>query len=356
MGLSVATAEKLIRGKGVDRGTIEHAFARLGLPFNQDCWEPLSDAFETVEEPTETNKPEVSTANKRLGFRPWARWIVAALALGAVSASAWMYLPRASQPREVPAKSFRDHFARAFQLYHQGEYERAQAELAIAKRFNFAHAVNTEVGVQMLEGEIASAIGDLAAAETHFEEAIKLYERSDASDGLPYAYLNLGETLIKSDRLEEAARALAVSADLATQLKQPHSRAMAHLGLATVGIKRHEFSSAERAITEAETYFKRNAMEPELMDAASRRAALLREQGELDESRVLLQRCEAFWKQKQHARWSARISMELGLLERSAGNNHLARKHFEKARNGYLGVGDRFGQKRAISLAESLKS
>ena len=355
MGLSVATAEKLIRGKGVDRGTIEHAFSRLGLPLDQDCWEPVSDAVESVDEPRETNQPNVSTTNERSDFRPLARWIVAALALVAVSASAWMYLPRASQPREVPAKSFRDHFARAFQHYHQGEYEQAHAELAIAKRFNSAHAVNTEVGVQMLEGEIASAIGDLAAAETHFEEAIKLYERSDASDGLPYAYLNLGETLIKDDRLEEAARALTVSADIATQLKQPHSRAMAHLGLATICTKRHEFSSAERAITEAETYFKRNAMEAELMDATSRKAALLREQGQVDESRVLFERCEAYWKQKQHARWSARISMELGLLERSAGNNHQAHKHFERARNGYLSVGDRFGQKRAISLVASLK-
>ncbi len=225
LGVSVATSERILEGKGVDRPTLMWAFSRLRLDWDEGfCERVTAEVAHPVE--TVSAAPVVPVAKERKPMRRVA--VVGFLALSVLVIAA---LERSKSP--TPADNgwqpgFDKVLTEASRNFHKGDF--ASAEVQIEKAISLAreHFAEGHLSASLrVKGDIAGAQGSFVDAEALYQEAYHLRTAFDIKRSEPAILEALGDLEVKTGDFTSAKAHLSRSLSMFRSFKDPMGEGMA---------------------------------------------------------------------------------------------------------------------------------
>lgn len=326
--VSVSTAERIIHRKGNDRAVLQHAFAKIGLPWDESYCEPMPGGEQV--QPTPPKQPVLRNTI--------LRWGIPALILPTLLA-AWAFTRR---DNGVDPMSYQlvESGRRA---YHSGNYDEAERKLKLAAERSSSHRQEDQLAETFrLEGELRAAKGDFAGARELYNKALVIFD----SFGTEWAEASLLEALgvveTKLGRYREAERHLTESLAVLRKLKDPRGAACTLRSLGVLYATQGDALKAHRHFFAAEQEMKQNPDENLLMDMRAQRALLASLEGDPAGALLELQTCLRHWERVGHRRWIATTQLQIAQVMARAGHGDADELAYA-ARKNYLSVGDQFG-------------
>jgi len=353
-GVSPATADRIVAGKGVDRATLIQAFASVGLEWSDRYCAPNSEeAVSTIPSPTvaPTPSPIASQPYTNRG-RTQSKW---ALAFGLVAAVVLGFPSTANDTkpyfRYVVDKPISD----ARNSYNRGDYSDAERALLTARsRTKDVDSLISTAAMVAVEADITAVKGDLNTAINLHSGAIAMHEQYGDANGTGFGRSAIAELMVKQRRFDEAA-AMA-------QLAWPHFERSRNFSLlsalsvtfATIHGERRQFADADRWFAIATAYNLADQDPDRAADIVGRWAVVDRYRGRLAVSAEALESARSHWRSQGHLRWIAKLNLELGRTYAQMGRIADARSCFQAAQGGYDAVGDRLGYRHATEAIASV--
>ncbi|HRI45347.1 MAG TPA: tetratricopeptide repeat protein [Fimbriimonadaceae bacterium] len=364
LGLSLATADRVMSQQGVDRSSILIAFGKLGLEWSDEyCVQArtadptaYADAVESALEESAVSAQAQEKSELALAQAPspparqrrrWV-WAVAAFALALVlclpfskALDTWGYGHR---QRSVHQRLVAEYYA-GVRDYQTGNFRSAKEHCERVMTLSREARSYYDLAMALrLAGEIAAAEGDLQLAKRHLFDALSIRLTVNDLPALPATYEVLGDVEIKLGEFASAERHLILSLDGYRRANDQVGSAMALRNLGWLEFQRKDLAKASACYDQALAELHGNSDNEDLVtDIEARQALILREQGRYTEARTVLTECLRHWQTKPHTRWVGRTSFQIGTVERSAGRSELARRWLEEARSVFRSVGDAAG-------------
>lgn len=316
--LSIATTQKLLDGQPVDKSTLQLAFQKLDLPWD-DAYCVRQTKIER--QPTSSIVSQAKDGNESR----WRRQTLIALASTPVLITAiWVSMPR---PNAAVTEPWRYELDRLLHQgtaeYQKGHYEDAEkkihAALQIARQQDFAGACAENLRIL---GDIASARGNLNRARTHYLDALEIRQKSmklNAGTNLP----SLENTIPPlKEALGNVETRLRMWGNAETHLKDalkgyrkqevPSGVAMSFRGLGTLSYERRHYKQAIQLFDQAIQSLSPKDRQSDLAwDIQARKALATARQGDGASAFQTLERCLTHWKERGHIRWQAETKMQI---------------------------------------------
>lgn len=321
--MSIATTQKLLDGKPVDKSTIMLAFQRLGVPWDDGfCVRSgMRQDAPTIEAP----QPHLLTEKERAPDRHPAMWLGSALTLVGLWTVA--IATSAKSPKTAIVEPWRYELNQLLnegtKEYQKGHYDQAQrkieASLAIARQQDVAGACAENLRIL---GDIASAKGDLNGGRNYYLDALEIRQKSvklnagtnqpSLENTIPPLMEAIGNVETRLQMWDEAREHYLAALSKYTAQKAHAGVAMAHRGLGTLAYKRGAFADSLAHFGSALHSLERNDQESDLaFDIKARHALTLAELGQPEQAAKVLNACLRHWEQCGHIRWQAETKMQI---------------------------------------------
>lgn len=356
LGVSIATAERVLSGKGVDRATLLLAFKSLGLAWDEAYCEHPDAAPEAESDIQERPQlaPPAPSRPARSHPTGWARaFMVLITAMVMLSAPRSTRITLPEPYIEAWSSAYLRHFMSGTNAYHAGNY--VQAKPHVDRALSIARANRSPshtAGALRLAGDLASAHGDLHVALERYEEAYNLHKVFDATEVRPALLEALGDVRTRLGDFDGARTALTAALKGYSDLNLAVGITMALRNLGSLDEALGNLDAAERQFDDAARAIK-SENKPDLMtDVRARRAVVWAKRGRLAAAHAELETCLAHWEEVKHARWIAKTLLQLATVDRLSGQAQSARQRLDRAEALYARVGDRMG----VAAAQSLRA
>jgi len=337
LGVSIATAERLLAGRAVDRATVTLTFRNLSI-----AWEERY----LVPEPSPAMPVEVVEI-PRVSRRILVAGIGVGIVLAAVAGVSWFLMARQAALRNW------DYDCNALlvegnSLYHQGRFKEAADDVNQAISMARAHDAAASLSTSLrLAGDLAAAHGSFAEAKEHYQQALSLRQAMRQDACKPPILEAIGTLDTELGEYGEAQRNLTESLASYDAFKDPVGVAMAERDLGTVA-----FDQGRTAV--ADSWFHSSLRDvsglgkPDIeTDVKGRIALVLLNERRVDEARETLRSCLQYWTARRHPRWIALTEYQLGTVEAAAHHFGVARRLLAQSESGFRTVGDAAGVKKS---------
>lgn len=315
--LSIATTQKLLDGQPVDKSTIQLAFQRLDLPWDDIyCTKSLSPQ---LPEPTVNHEPK----------RHWRqRWLMSTGIGGlCLLAAVLIWYSARSTPQGAVVEPWRYKLDRLLfngtKDFQEGRYSRAeqqiQAAYSIALDRDLAGA--TAENLRML-GDIAAAKGQLEQARINYLESLQIRHqnlrlstgtlRAAIAKSIPPLMEAIGVVETRLHRWKEAEMHLNEALTGYREQKVPSGVAMSLRGLGTLSYERGHYERALQLFDQALRSLDPKDKQSDLAyDIHARKALASGRRGDGVSALQTLDRCLAHWKERGHIRWQAETKLQI---------------------------------------------
>lgn len=335
LGLSVVTADRVLRGEGVDRPTLTLAFKNLGLSWREDYCAPSTaltpqgaDSYPT---PTLDEPPTLREAPVR-GARLWPVVVGAVLMLGMMLGSNYV----GDKP---------DHFNRLVMLseraYHRADYATSRVfmrqALEIARK---QERVPTLSEALRLAGDLERVYGNLAEARQLYFEAYTLRSSLSKARNMASLLTYLGETETELGMFDDAKAHLTEALERFDSASDQGGVVMVRRALGELAYRQGRYHDAGDQFDLALASVEDDAMRIDLM---SLNALVLARHGQFQVARQQLAVSYNYWSTFNHARWLAKTQLRQAEVELLAGNRSDAVRLLTSSKATYSQIGDQAG-------------
>ena len=358
LGVSVLTADRILRGDPVDRSSLQIAFRSLGLDWSDSLVlaRDVPDRIETTETIHSELTPEggrhpVGTASIRSSLSsPASHTSIFAISCLAFIALAIGVGIAARKSNNIQAKNsskqttVNARILDIYDLFHRGHITEASSLL---ERFKgeinaFASAGAVAEGFRA-QGDILEAKGELVAAKQCYECALQI--RHVLRQPVCFAPLHeaIGAVETRQGDYSVARNSLkeALGYFMSTSDKVGIAMVERDLGALEFELRNYDEATSqyERALTALSGLDK-----PDLMvDVKAKLSIIHGLNGNYNMASSQLQNCLTYWRKKLHPRWIAVTQQQLGHVELIAGHRTTAGSYLRSSLDGFKSVGDKFG-------------
>lgn len=349
MGVSVATAERILSRSGNDRTVLIDAFAALSLPWNDEYCQPLSPVPRALPagEATLTGSP--LTPPSKAALRPSRLQVVAVLPL--LLAAPWLLQYSmgsrfaGDNSRLIERRTAAVQAANAGrEAYHRGDYGQASATaqrvFKVAKADQFA---DIAADALTLEGDVFAAQGRLTEALEKYREALPLWSTFGNIHGKGVLLEVMAVTEARLGMLAEARGHFLEGLEILQSLGPKHVHIGSLRGLGSVAAVQGDHALARKWYDDASRALDDQPDEAMQTDLRALQALLLRDEGRFEEARQELEACLEFWRKRKHPRWQATTHRQIASVLILAGDEDRAKRHATQALKLYNQVGDSLG-------------
>lgn len=345
LGVSIATAERILHQKGNDRAVLVEAFQAVNLPWDDAYAVSLNAEQQTAETPTPQTKPTQSP--RRIGF---ALFIALPILLCLVALTAI----RSDSHAQTRHRTYLELTA-GFDAYEKGHYQTARHHARKAFEIAQAHHISDFAGNALrLEADALAAQGDLNQALEIYQKARPIFELLPHSHSLGTLLEVTAVTHARLGNFEAAEADFLQAQAILQELDGPQGNPGCLRGLGSLAALRRDFEKARRLYAQALAASKSD--ERLRYDIRALRALTHRDQGNYDLALAELQTCLAFWQSEKHARWTATTHRQIASVYQQKGNLPAAQTQLQLANNLYHSVGDQKGTQETQSLPNLPKS
>lgn len=240
--LSIPTAERLVRGQGIDRASAKLAFESVGLSLRESDLisaepNPPSESEVTGTDPRHEASSSGRSPKRRLVVGV-ASVVIAVAALGGIAATR-------AHLMESRQESIRVAYDLGLAAYHQGRLD--EAEVQVERLLRLAHDFDSLQGLAVylrLAGDIRAARGDLKDAESLYAEALRIWLHRGSVARPAELYEALGNIQLRQGRLEAAKSSFLASLKGQQEVESAHGVAMAQRGLGSVAYEEGYYQDA----------------------------------------------------------------------------------------------------------------
>ncbi len=365
MGVSIRTADRILKLEAVDPSSLEIAFQSVGLDWNPDYiasaeWQSKRAIPEPAIEPRAEAAPESSPvpapaleaplASERTRPRTW--WnralnatVAAALAVVVLGAVARVEV---QGPKPVEWQQQYDLMTeRASTCYRIADYDGAWSAASLAQEI----AVKNHNAVALanslrLQGDILCAQGDPAKGLGLYRQSLYFQRAIDLREEL-YSTLEVaGDACVSLKHFAEAKRDYQECVAHAKSTGNLHALATALRGLGRVACEQGDHEEAIAKFEEAMNLVGTKLQPDTAADLKGLRAVAMGMSGQSDEAIEELMTCLEHWKARRHERWIATTHFQLAQVYVARGYLTEAERCWLLAEDGYSRVGDQAGKKR----------
>jgi tetratricopeptide (TPR) repeat protein len=345
LGVSVATSERLLSGKGVDRSTISVAFRNVGLEYSDKVFEPLVPEDDALP-PDQQPMPEVNHPQTRHKWSRFVSFVLAASVLLAVVMTTVKH-PASASGKPVTADwatRFNIEFAEASNLYHEAKFAEAQKRMDSAMDIARSHdSAGQFSGALRLAGDLQAAHGAFRQAKDSYSAALKLRGMMHQDTTLPPILEALGDVETKMGDYASARMSLTQALNGYTNGKDRVGIAMTARDLGTLSFDGGDNRCANLWLeTSLQALHGLSKMDLEA-DVRARKALVIARQSRLDEARTALCQCLQYWTMRGHPRWIAVSEYQLGTVESAAHRFPKAAVLLSRSLSGFEKLGDEDG-------------
>ena len=336
LGVSRATAERILIREGVDRPSLAIAFKNVGL-----AWDDAFCEIPAFEVPLEVETSQITPEPRR---QP--KGLVVGLSIAILGAIASYALNTQLAPVEVPWKvTANNHRKLAGEAYHRGDFNLAREEIGKSLKLAQANESMSYLAESLrVVGDLALASGDVNAAREHFEFALRLRKEINQPVMLPALWEALGNVEIQAKNLGVAREYMMLCLIGFQHQKELVGIAMGCRGLGTVAHLSGDRPQARQWFEKGLIALKGLNQQDMATDIKARLALLDRDDGRLEEAKRTLQGCLEYWRSKNHERWVATTQFQLGTVGWLEGDRRLAAALLQESKSTYSRLGDRFGE------------
>lgn len=342
LGVSVATAQRILGGERADRATLMLAFKRLGIPWDESFCRP-PEAPGLADEPCDSVTPQPlvpTTQSKRRPIGPLL--IVASLGLSLVAALVrW---PVSSSDSDPWRDRFNESLSAGTTQYQLGNYGAARPLLngAVLLARQHGSAGSMASAIRML-ADVDFAEGRLESAKSRYEQAIELWSLFGKEAAIPAVFEGLGTLKARMGALSDARKDLdRCLRGFATNGDVP-GVAMACRDLGWVEYLGGRLDAAKSWYDAALRALELQGKPDIEVDVRGRYALVVAGQGRFAEARRQLRGCLEYWRLRRHPRWVAQTQYQMAMVDASAGRWSDARRLLADGRRGFAAVGDPLG-------------
>lgn len=350
LGLSIGTAERILRGEGVDRPSLLIAFQNIGLQWKEEfCSDDQENAEFADVHVASMTKPESSTNGFRIRSQLWIACVAIAVLIGFF----WM-LPRYGQT-ESWSHRYHELIRSGTVAYNEAKYEQAShdfnAALEIARNHDAAQHLSD---VLRMLGDVAAAQGSLKLAKQHYSEALTLRRILRHTFNEPAILEALGSVEARMGEFSEAEDHLTKCLEGYTAQKDGTGIAMAYRSLGSLAVRQKEYGQARR-LFQAGLSTLSDLKKPDLeADILGQLAVIDRDQGHYSEALEMLDRCLSHWRSVNHPRWIATTQLNIGAVEYLSGNLEKGIQMVTQSKAAYQELGDAAGVAEADSWLKKM--
>lgn len=306
LGLSVATTERMLSGKGVDRPTLTLAFGRLGLAWD-DAYLVGEEEVSFVVKPEPSSPPTVN----------WLLLVVAAIVVtcASIGLARWKWFRDLAAESDKVTGSMNQPIAVGTKLFEEGKYDEAEAAInqavAQARKQNDAGRLASALRI---DADIALAKGLMHRAESGYAEALHIRRALRDDKALPALQEALGDLCTKMNKLARAREYLLSSLKGFEKLKDETGVAMACRDLGTVSHREKDLQLAVYWFDRAEKSIAGLGKADLETDITARRALAYFDLGKRSEARKILNQCLQYWERREHPRWIEQTKKQIELI------------------------------------------
>lgn len=330
LGLSIPTADKLLRGEPVDRNTLKDALSKVGIP-----WDESLVVVETTVTPAKPDPP-------RKGYLRF----VAALASVAISLIAAFHFFASQHSIPEWQSKTESLIAQAEVEYNQMEYVKARETARTARAMAEEHRSFELMSLALfMEGKVESVTATPESARRLYLQALELRSLFGDEHAYPPIYERLADVEVKLGNFQQAEGALLQAREGFRKEGHAMGVAEAERGLGTVAHHIGEYKKALRFYDQSLGSVPDTERADFEADIIGLRAMTLSAQGHHEKARKDLLEVLYYWKAKGHVRWVASTEFKLGQVALADSNEKLAQTHLSHALAGYQAVGDQTGVK-----------
>ncbi len=358
LGVSLATSERILKGKGVDRTSLTLAFRSLEIVWDDEYCENVETEPQAslVDEAVSTlgdlqPSPQPPTAARRsLRF-------VLSLGITALLIFAASIAFRTIQTPENWEHTFNDLVDQADREYNSARYSQAMAyaNQAILLSRKHENAPRTAEALR-ISGDLAMVTGDAKFAYDRYSEAKLLRRTFGYFQNLPPINEKIGNAETELNRFKEAEASYRECIKGFQENGEPSGMAMGYRGLGTVAHRQGDLEAAEKAYRQALSHLARETDREMEVDIRARLALVDRDRQKFSEARAELEDCLDFWKRRGHTRWMAKTRLQLGTVEVLADNSGRAKELLELSQAAYQELGDYASERDCQNWLNTLKS
>jgi tetratricopeptide (TPR) repeat protein len=353
LGVSLATAERLLRGEGVDRATLALAFRSCHLELRDSDYSTEPPGAEPPgAEPPEAVAPEppvsmavpAAPAPRASSHLQAARRPALLAGIGLLLALAAFALKAPGRAPSVPEwrQDFDATYQRGLDHYHHGRLDEAQ--LHLDRALTLSRANDSAYGFTYalrLAGDLAYARGRYAEAEALFLECLQARRRLSGERYTAELWEAIGNVQLRRGRLAEARASMAKS--LAAHEASDHEvgMAMASRGLGSVAYEEGDLRAAREWFRRALAHLQGMNEPGMVVDLRGRLALIRHKEGRSEEALADLQTCLHYWKAQRALRWIALLELEIARVAADTGARQLAEQYAARSLDGFRKIGDR---------------
>jgi tetratricopeptide (TPR) repeat protein len=346
LGVSLATADRILKQQGVDRPTLTIAFKRLGLAWDDRYCEsvtrPEVQSAESLTEPIgQAPARETKVSVRPLRHRGFA--LAFGLVIPLLLAPFTEIKPATTGP--FLQSDFFVHLRSAEEAYHHGRYGVAKNHLdqVLALLGDNPRAPQLALALR-LAGDLASVEGRYQEAGDYYRDSLVIRRRTEhSSPVIPPLLEAIGDTELKLRNFETARGYFIECLNGYRKVEDVGGQAMALRGLGSAEAGLGNAQAAMHWLEEGLDVIAGTDSHGMRADIQSRMALVLRDEGRLAEAKRLLTRCLDFWQSEGHPRWIAKTRYELGTVEFMAGRANVALMMLAQSRTDYQAMGDAGG-------------
>jgi len=350
LGVSVATAARILAREGVDRATLSHAFKMVGLTWDDSYCEPVTS------EPDAAVRPAREQPIRRPLSPLWGRTLIvgsltSALILATGQQSIFARHPAGDAWRPAFHKALADGTA----SYHRGDYASAELQLGRAIEMAREHEAARYLSSAIrMAADLSSAQGDLEEAKERYVDALSLRRAFEDDPARPAILEALGALEARTGEYPPAQAHLDESHAGFRKAGDPVGVAMAKRNLGTLAFLQGDYALAQTWFASSlEAVSGRNKPDIET-DVRARQALVLRDTGSLAQARSELEACLDYWMSREHPRWIAVTEFQLGTVEVRDRRTEAARSMLRRSLEGFRKVGDKAGAAEASQWLHEL--
>lgn len=354
LGLCVVTCRRLLKGEGVDRGSVLLAFASLGLEMSENdlLQEPESDLIEetpsaALHESTEFHPDQeavpqsvLPTIRRRPHLMVWAACAFAGLF------AVVLLCPPITKDRKVeaaPKPVWNAILRTAEASFQRGDYSPARAQLAggllLAREKDSAGEL---ANASRLQAELEQMKGRFDLAEQLLLQAISCRVVLNQPHCLPTIQEELAGVEIELGKLKRAEELLSESRAGFRRIREVTGEALVLRDLGSLAARRGQWSVASFNFGKAEALALSLKKLDIVADVRGRRAVMLRDQGFYEEAERLLTLCLDHWRSEKHPRWTATAEYQLGTVAVAKGDLARGTALLERSRAALISLGDEY--------------
>ncbi|HMS56375.1 MAG TPA: tetratricopeptide repeat protein [Fimbriimonadaceae bacterium] len=329
LGVSLSTAQRIIKNQGADRASLSVAFKSVGLDWSDSFCESANDDAEATVIPATTSTPRKSP------FRPLVIAGACVLSIFAVLS----FKPSRNPPSDRDWQQvYFESYDEAEVHYNRAQYREARVDIhraiSIARERENAPRLASSL---RLAGDLEAASGNYRLAYARYKESLGIREGLQNKDAYPALEEALGSVELKQGNWKSARNHFLRSHDLFLQSRDWTGVAMASRGLGRASHLMGNYVQADYWYNRG-LYALTQVEKPDLaMDIRSLRALLLHSTGKSVEAKKVLEDAIRYWVAKRHPRWVATMRMRYATVLEDKDE---AKALLETARKDFASLGD----------------